>query len=493
MKEQVNVSELMQSSGVKFGTSGARGLVSALTDRVAYAYTAAFLQHLERSGALLPKARVAVAGDLRASTPRIVRAVLQAATDRGCVAEYAGTIPSPALALYALAQGIPAVMVTGSHIPDDRNGIKFNTEHGEILKADEIAIAEQVVELPDCFDAQGNLSHASAKLPLEANAAAEQHYVRRWIDAFPAGVLAGKTVAVYGHSAVGRDLLVDIVQRLGARVLRLGWSERFVSVDTEAIRAEDVELAAGWAANQPFFALLSTDGDSDRPLIADESGKFVRGDICGVLVARYFAATCVAAPVSCNSVLELCGWFPEVVRTKIGSPYVIEAMSQAAQRGEARAVGYEANGGFMHATPLRVPGGDELSPLPTRDAVIVHLALLCDAVRRGLPLSQLTAELPQRFTASDRLADFPTQLSAQRIAELTSGGASAVSRAFPELGLSAQLDTTDGLRITFQSGDVLHVRPSGNAPELRCYVEAGAEERARRLLDYALSSLASWR
>ena len=68
------VRDLMQESGVAFGTSGARGLVSAMTDRVSYGYTTGFLGYLAEIGEFAPGAEVALAGDLRPSTPRILRA-----------------------------------------------------------------------------------------------------------------------------------------------------------------------------------------------------------------------------------------------------------------------------------------------------------------------------------------------------------------------------------------------------------------------------------
>ena len=131
----VSIAHVMERSGVGFGTSGARGLVSAMTDEVCYLYTRAFLQQLGGSGGAMD--RVAVAGDLRPSTGRIMAAVVQAIRDAGLSPVHCGRIPSPALAWYGLRQGVPSVMVTGSHIPDDRNGIKFNRADGEISKADE--------------------------------------------------------------------------------------------------------------------------------------------------------------------------------------------------------------------------------------------------------------------------------------------------------------------------------------------------------------------
>ena len=55
-------------------------------------------------------------------------------------------------------------MVTGSHIPDDRNGIKFNKCAGEVLKADEKGMSSQVVNLDDAlFGADGNFARAGAQ------------------------------------------------------------------------------------------------------------------------------------------------------------------------------------------------------------------------------------------------------------------------------------------------------------------------------------------
>jgi phosphomannomutase len=55
----------------------------------------------------------------------------------------------------------------------------------------------------------------------------------------------------------------------------------------------------------------------------------------------------------------------------------------------------------------------------------------------------------------------------------------------------SSLDVVDGLRITFRSGEIVHLRPSGNAPELRCYTEADSEARAARLCRIALDAVAS--
>jgi len=223
----------------------------------------------------------------------------------------------------------------------------------------------------------------------------------------------------------------------------------------------------------------------------------LRGDIAGILCARFLGAENVATPVSCNSAVEKCAWFDAVARTRIGSPYVIEAMQQAELAGAKNIVGYEANGGFLTASDIERQGCI-LSALPTRDALIVPLGILLLAAQKNMSISQLCASLPQRFTASDRIKDFPSELSRQRLAALNSGDAEKDKAAAEKLlgevfGPVVNIDATDGIRITFASAEIAHLRPSGNAPELRCYNEADSEARALEMNAICLDLLRGWR
>lgn len=301
------IENLMRESGVAFGTSGAHRLVSAMTDRVCYAYTSAYLQHLASLGEFSPKTAVALSGDLRPSTPQILTACAAAIEDAGGVPLFCDYFPSPAVALLGFSRGIPSLMVTGSHVPDDRNGVKFNRAGGEILKDDEAAIRAQYVLIPPGrFDSTGALIQPRG---LVEAVDAGRPYIERYLGFFGAEALAGLRIGVYQHSSVGRDLLVSILAALGAEVLVLGRSEVFVPVDTEAVRPEDVMLAKAWEAEHALVAICSTDGDADRPLISDETGEWVRGDVSGVLCARFLGAQHVVTPVSSNTALEKSGWF----------------------------------------------------------------------------------------------------------------------------------------------------------------------------------------
>jgi len=480
----------MTLSKVTFGTSGARGKVEDMTDLICYLYTLGFIQYLKQHYTLQ---KIALAGDLRASTPRIMAAIANAIEDAGLSVVYCGFIPTPALALYGIQQQIPSLMVTGSHIPDDRNGIKFYTPLGEILKTDETAIKQACVAYDHTLFDANNCKHTLTPLPTP-DSSAERAYIQRYVAVFSPRALAGMRIGLYQHSSVLRDIAETLLCQLGAEVICLARSDVFIPVDTEAIRPEDVTLGQQWAAQHDVDALVSMDGDGDRPLIGDAQGRWLRGDIAGLLCAHIVGAKTVVTPVSANTAVEKCAWFTSVRRTKIGSPYVIEAMQHAAQTGDA-VVGYEANGGFLIQTPLSIQG-QTLAPLPTRDAIIVALAILVEAKQRGLSVAELCTQLPPRFTASGRIKAFPTALSQAKLALLSSGSEAetkhAIEQHFPDFGRVKQYDQCDGLRITFENDEIMHLRPSGNAPEFRCYNEAASEARAEQMNRCCLNILATW-
>lgn len=468
------IRDLMNASGVRFGTSGVRGPVSEMSWEMCFAYTAAFLKVVLPSDART----VALGMDLRPSSPAIAGACAAAIRHAGLRVDFCGPLPTPALAFYAQQQGIACIMVTGSHIPFDRNGIKFYGLEGEITKDHEQAIVDAEVSFP-------------AKYPFRplppVNSAAQDLYLRRYQEFFPENVLAGLRLGVYEHSSVGRDLLGELLRRLGASVVSLGRTSDFVPIDTEAMRDEDIQLARSWVRAHGLDAILSTDGDADRPLLADETGEWLRGDVVGILCAQYLKAQAVATTVTCNTAVEECGSFAEVLKTRIGSPYVIEAIEQLFEGGSSGVVGFEPNGGFLVGTPIC---RDErcLLPLMTRDAVLPMLCLLAAAREKDCRLSDLARSLPRRFTASGRLQAFPVEISREILTVLATG-TPFVDGFLDGIAAPYCLDMTDGLRVYLGNEEIVHFRASGNAPELRCYAESDSRERSEELVALCLQRL----
>jgi phosphomannomutase len=535
-----------------FGTSGLRGLVKDITDLEAYINVKAALRYLMSIGDISANSSVVIAGDLRPSTDRIMRACFQAIVDSDCNIENAGKIPTPALISHAIATGRAGVMVSGSHIPFDRNGIKLNKRVGEVLKSDEPGILREVEQVrieeysrtatSSAFDAFGMLKRSPDLPPLVRGA--EDAYVHRYLNSFTRNGLSGLRVLVYQHSAVGRDILPHILRELGAEVITAGRSETFVPIDTENIADEQLNrleefAVAAQLSGQPLHAIVSTDGDSDRPLVTavvpaaevpagERQVRFLPGDLLGLVVAEYLRADAAAVPISVNDAVErrMAERGVSLRKTKIGSPYVVSALDDLRRAGTAaRIVGWEANGGFLTGSDLVMTAGT-LVALPTRDSTLPILASLFAAAEQGIGLAPLWSRLPLRFGRAGLIDNLPVAVSQAILHGLipsgdaievefdSAGGVHDCSRpdasaaALPEpataewqqckatlrrfftpaLGFDdiARINVLDGVRVYFHNGDVAHVRPSGNAPQLRIYANSNSQARADEIVELAL-------
>ena len=469
MDSQLVCSEVIAKNGVVFGTSGARGLVSDFTPDVCAAFAIAFVKSINNEFSFNT---VALAIDNRPSSYAMAQACAQGLKQLNIDTVYYGVIPTPALAYKAMQDEMPSIMITGSHIPFDRNGLKFYRPDGEITKDDEQAILHN--DAP--FSPLNELS------ALNVSNAAEQAYISRYAELFSADALAGKKIGIYEHSSAGRDIYKSLFESLGAEVKSLERSDTFVPIDTEAVSDEDKQKARNWSKSHDFDAIFSTDGDGDRPLVADENGEWLQGDILGLLCSKLLNIDALAIPVSCNTAIEKSASFKKVVRTKIGSPYVITEFAELSESFSSVA-GFEANGGYLLGTCVSL-NDKLLTALPTRDALLPAFMLLT----QPQSISELLEDLPMRFTASDRLQNFAKEQSLDLINELKSNATPFLKK----LGAEGvyKTNTTDGLRITLSNGDIIHLRPSGNAPELRCYAEADSSAQAVNYVKSVLKLIA---
>jgi phosphomannomutase len=499
----LSVKNLTDSLDVAFGTSGVRGLVKDLTPSICFAFVKAFLQVNNSKSKY-----IAIGIDLRPSSLSIAKACIAAINVHGCEVVYCGELPTPALAFYAMSNKMPCIMITGSHIPFSRNGMKFYNTDGEISKLDEINILNSEVQLPD------GLGESVKNIQIPAiNPAAFEAYRQRYTELFPLDMLKGKRIGIYEHSSVARDVLKDLMTYFGADVVSLGRTDYFVPIDTEAVSAIDKEKAKDWAKKYKLDAIISTDGDGDRPLISDEHGQWLRGDVLGVLCVNYLGATHVAAPINVNSMLEASSDSQLICsRTRIGSPYVIAAMQDLAKEPLAdkepsatnneqsatdkettpKIVGYEANGGFMVGSDIEL-NGKTLHSLPTRDAVLPMLIILSLAHQSGVPISSLLKNLPSRFTASACIKDVLKSVSTQTINSLEFDKVKQDEFLFAVYGdRSLKIDVinkTDGLRLSINNKEFIHIRPSGNAPELRVYIETSTMDKSEELVGLVIKAL----
>lgn len=538
---------------LRFGTSGRRGEVIHLTQLEVYINALAELEYLQSlppdEGGIRTGDPFFFATDLRPSSTRFVeeqggrgeiaQAIQRAIRDAGLTPVYLGQIPTPTLTCHALQQGKGSIMVTGSHIPFDRNGYKTNSSMGELLKKDEMPISQRVEQVRKTiygapaddspFGSNGLFMSGSEPLP-EADLSARNSFLRRYTEFFSGRDLHGFRLLVYQHSAVGRDLLVEMLERLGAQVVPAGRSETFVPIDTENVSDEvlaPIQALTNEAIHQhgPIDAVVSTDGDSDRPLILGVekvSGevRFFGGDLVGMVVAEYLGADAVVVPISCNDAVDRGALKDRLEpKTRIGSPYVIAGMQSALAKGKHCVCGWEANGGFLTGSDIEREGR-RLTALPTRDAFLPILSVLFAAAEQGLAVTDMFGRLPRRFSKAALLERLPRAVSLRIVerfspsfprikgVDFEDSQTIALDEAGRKISISSKenaalcsirndlqrfftahdgfgdirgLNYVDGVRMMFANGDVAHVRPSGNADELRIYAVADSRERAEAI------------
>jgi phosphomannomutase len=167
-----------------------------------------------------------------------------------------------------------------------------------------------------------------------------------------------------------------------------------------------------------------------------------------------------------------------------------------------------------------------LAALPTRDSTLPILANLFAAAEQGINLSILWDRLPARFGRAGLLDNFPVAASQTILAQLLPPGGpievafdgaepvvdrsrtgvtpaplaasetndwqhciAMLARFFtPALGFDdiARINVLDGVRVYFRNGDIAHIRPSGNAPQLRIYANSDSQARADQIVELAL-------
>jgi phosphomannomutase len=165
-------------------------------------------------------------------------------------------------------------------------------------------------------------------------------------------------------------------------------------------------------------------------------------------------------------------------------------MDEARAEGARLVVGFEANGGVLLGSNV-MRGGRRLQALPTRDAMLPILATLALARAERRPLSALAAEARFAVALSNRLQEVPQDRTAGLIARLDAEDPGFREAAFAAHGGVSARDRRDGLRLTLGDGATVHFRASGNAPELRVYVEAPTPEEAEALLSENLAFAAA--
>ncbi len=397
-----------------FGTDGIRGVAgqSPLDPATIHAVGLALAHHLGAGP------RVLIGQDTRESSDWITAALTAGLCSAGATVESAGVITTPAVAFLARAHSFSAgVVISASHNPWQDNGIKlFGPDGYKLPDATELAIEAEIFRHLE--PSTGNLQPATCNL--QPNEADRAEYIRFLLAAVPGLSLDGRRIVVDcangAASAIAPQLFAELNSKGGGEVILTHASPNGRNIN-ENCGALHPNIVAAEVVAQRASMGITFDGDADRALFADETGKVVNGDAVLLLAARDLAArglltnaTVVATTMS-NMGLEaaLKRSNIKMLRAPVGDKYVLEQMLST-----GAALGGEQSGHIIFS-----------GRSTTGDGLLTALLLLDIVHRSGQTLAQLTADLktfPQvivnvRVREKRPLADIPTVAAAIAAAE----------------------------------------------------------------------------
>lgn len=433
-----------------FGTDGIRGEVgtSPITPdfvmRLGYA-AGKVLAQAEIAGTNRPT--VLIGKDTRISGYMLEAALEAGFSAAGVDVMLAGPMPTPAIAYLTRALRLSAgVVISASHNPFQDNGIKFFSAQGNKLP-DSVELAiEAALEQPMSCVSSDKLGKARR---LDD---ARGRYIEFCKSTFPNELdLRGLKLVIDCAHGAAYHIAPDVFHELGAEVIAIGNQPNGFNINDGVGATQPSALVAAVKTHQADLG-IALDGDADRLLMVDASGRIFNGDeLLYVMVKDRLAHGGIVGAVGTlmtNMAVESAFGAMGVgfARAKVGDRYVLELLQERGWQ-----VGGEGSGHLL-----------VLDKHTTGDGIISALQILSALRRSGTTLSTHTAELslwPQTLLNVKIKAGFDWQSSRDLL--------SARERAEAELG---------------SAGRVL-IRPSGTEPLLRVMVEARDASMARRLAE----------
>jgi len=423
---------------VKFGTDGVRGVANA-------DLTPSYVLDLGRAAArVLGLGRVLIGRDPRVSGPILEAALAAGLACEGAQVELLGMLPTPAIAQMAAAEGVAAAVITASHNSFGDNGVKLFAPGGRKLPDD----VEQRIEAE--LDALGAPERQGAEVgTITTRTDGADRYVAHIVSLFPAGSLADFSLVLDCANGAMTEVAPTAVRALGGHPTVLFAEPDGININAACGATSPAGLAATVVESGATMG-LAFDGDGDRLIAVDHTGRIVDGDqIIALLATDLRARGHLAADTVVVTVMSNLGFHRamaaagiDVVTTAVGDRYVLEAL---------------AAGGFSL-------GGEQsghliVSDLATTGDGLLAGLLLVDLVRRsGRPLAEL---------AREAMTVYPQVLTNIRVAERR-----------PDI---AEVIADDIAAVEAELGDdgrVL-VRVSGTEPLVRVMVEALDADVAR--------------
>lgn len=426
-----------------FGTNGVRGVFGE-------DLTLDFISKITLSiASFFKKGPILVGYDGRESSVIISKIVTAALSSAGLDSAVCGLVPTPCLQFATRQLGYNGgIMITASHNPPQYNGMKVIAKDGiEISREDELKVEKFY------FEKKWKKSKKFGLITKEPNA------VRTYISGIKKQVNASKIKS--------QNLKIVLDLGNGAQAITAPTLCKELGCDTILIH-EKIDGSFPGRGSEPTPQNLNKlsnviikskadlgiafDGDGDRSIFCDESGKILTGDRSALLLSKYLLQKRPKSKIvtSVNSTLVIekiaSDSKSQVLRTKVGSVEVSRKMVK-----ENAIIGFEENGGFMYGKHNQVRDGS------------MTMAILVDLLASGKnSLSEEMNALPPSFTTKGKIEC--TKDDFKKIVKIL--------KTEPY-----KKDLTDGIKLSLNDSSWIMVRLSGTEPIARIYAESSSQSQ----------------
>lgn len=441
-----------------FGTSGVRGKINEeITPELALRLSKSFATLLKNNK---NRPIVIVGKDTRFSGEMIEKSLTAGFLSTGHNVKKIGTVPTPVLGFTAKKQKANAgIMITASHNPSEYNGIKFFNSKGTAISPDKEKEIEEIYH---------NKKYKSKSWD-KIGKIEKQNPVKKYLHHIIKEITLKKEFNIAIDCCNGPSNLTtpQLLGELGCNVMTINSQQdgAFPGRSPEPT-AENLQDLSKMVSSTDIDLGFAHDGDGDRIAVVDDEGKFVNQDILLALMGSYYAekfesgtvTTVDASKVVDEKVLQAGG---EVVRTKVGDVHVAREMSE-----NNLLFGGEPSGTW-------IMGDIHMCPDGTLAAVRI-LEMLSEKKEKLSTLIQNTSTYPIIRSK----VDCPNEEKETKMDKLSK----KIDTTFE--GIKEKLEV-DGIRIEFEDGAWILIRPSGTEPYIRITAEADEKKKAEKIAEDA--------
>ena len=432
-----------------FGTSGIRGKIgSEVTCELALNVGKSLAYYLGNEGT------VVVGYDTRTTNKMLDEAITAGLLESGVNVVKIGMVPTP-LVGYATEKldADAGVMLTASHNPSPYNGIKLWNKNGMAYTS------EQEAKIEEIYSDKSYISVSWDKIgQLSVNEEIKGKYVDDLVNLVD--IKEGLKVVIDCASGAGSEISPLVFRKAGCEVTTLNSQpDGFFPGRNPEPNAENLQTLMKTVVAIGADLGIAHDGDADRMITVDENGNISPFDSLLALMSKQFdgdIVTTVDAGLCMDESVK-----GEVIRTPVGDVNVAEVIIE-----KDASFGGEPSGTWLHPDFCMCPDG------------ILSGLRMAELVSQKGKLSDLLDEIPSYPNIREKVT-----CSKEAKFKVMENMESLLKEAFDDI---VEINSLDGVRLTFADDSWVLVRPSGTEDYIRITLESRDSARAEAICETCL-------